>query len=42
MKVVNMRKGDIKQFYVLPSIIITRSYLGRRVFLAWLVWSIEL
>lgn len=42
MKAVNMKKQDIKQFYVLPTFIIARNYLGRRYFLVWLWWSLEL
>ena len=42
MKIVNMRKRDIKQFYVLPTIVVSKSYMGRRSFICWLFYSIEL
>jgi hypothetical protein len=42
MKTIDMRKQDTKQFYVLPTIIISKNYLGRKVFLVWLNWCIQL
>ena len=42
MKTVNMKKGDVTQFYVVPTIIVSRSRIGKRVFIAFLYWSIEL
>jgi len=42
MKFTNMRKKDVTQFYLLPTIIFSHSYLGTRVFLVWLFWSVEL
>lgn len=41
MKYVNMRKRDIKQFYVLPTFIISKNHIGRRYFLCWLYWTVE-
>lgn len=42
MKIVNMKNRDIKQFYVLPTVVVSRSYMGRRVFVCWLYISVEL
>lgn len=41
MKIIDMRKNDVKQLYVIPTIIVSRSRFGRRVFFVWLWWSIE-
>lgn len=42
MKFTNLNRKEGSQFYVLPTIIVARSYMGRRVFLVWFYWSIEL
>lgn len=36
-----MRSGDVKQFYVFPTVVISRNRMGKRTFLVWLHWSIE-
>lgn len=41
-KVINHKNNIPSQFYWLPSVIVSRSYTGRRVFLVWLYWSIEM
>lgn len=42
MKFTNLKKKSASQFYVLPTIIVAKSYLGKRVFLCWFYWSMEL
>ncbi len=37
-----MSKGDTTQFYILPTIIVSKTRLINRVFIAWLYWSVEL
>lgn len=41
MKVIDMRRNDVKQLYVIPTFIISRSRIRRRVFFVWLWWSVE-
>ena len=42
MKFVNLHKQEVKQFYVIPTTVIQKSYIRTRVFIVWLIWSIEL
>jgi len=42
MKIVNMKEWNISQFYIFPTIIVSKSYMGTRVFIVWLYFSIEL
>ena len=42
MKFTNLKQGKSSQFYVFPTVIIARSYTGKRVFIVWRYWSIEL
>ena len=42
MKFTNLKQGKSSQFYAIPTIIIARSYTGKRVFIVWRYWSIEL
>ncbi len=42
MKIINHKKKIPSQFYWFPSVIVSHSRTGRRIFLVWLYWSIEL
>ena len=42
MKIVNLKKGPQSQFYLLPTLIVAKNYLGKRYFICWIYWSIEI
>lgn len=41
VKVVRMRNKPVSQCYLIPTVIITRNYMGRRYYVAWLYWCLE-
>lgn len=42
MKLIDMSRQDIAQFYILPAIIIASLRTRTKVFLVWLNWCIEI